>query len=271
MGLIQSSPWADAGNYGAGLGQTLGQALTQMPMQRNQMLMQMAQLVGNQRHEAAQMQFQQEQAKQAQMAQQAQQAMQMQELEAKKQEYANAEIDRQKRYELAKKEIDLAHRKAVDMSIDPKFDKETGQYLGYGKVNDDGSYNWVPAPQATEGLGGMPQRPPARFVPPTGGQWLDSYMKGSGQIAKANEMGWNTNNPVAYKDLTNSILPIVQAARQHLLGLGMPQQHIPFAGPVQPQGGQFTAPQTNNPPQLGLPPQQAGATNRVGRFIVEPL
>jgi hypothetical protein len=54
--FVGYSPWTDAGNYGEGLGRTLGEAMIQMPQQRAQLAMQQAQAAAQQQHQLAQLQ-----------------------------------------------------------------------------------------------------------------------------------------------------------------------------------------------------------------------
>ena len=246
MPIVGQNLWADAGNFGQGVGQTLGQALLMQPQLRAQLAMQ------QQANMQRQQQWQQEQA----MAQQQQRYQQQhgdQELGLRATELGKQTSLAEKQLAIAQKQLELAGSKAQAGKYQPKFDKN-GKYLGFGEITDKG-YKWNEASAgepATNDYGpygnsspqmGMPQSSPQAgpaLTPPTQNQGLERLVQLLNIAARMRAGGAETN----------SMAPQYNMATNALAGLG---QQLPM--------GQRQAGMTNVPPQLMQLLQQRGMTN----------
>jgi hypothetical protein len=224
MSYINYSPWTDAANYGRGLGESLGNAMIQMPQQRMQLAAQQAQARQQQQMEMLKYALQQK-------AQQDQMGLGQSELDLKRQEMLHNQ-------EFHNAEVDTARIRAQNEAKGTwKFgqDKDGRAW----KMNTlTGQHEWLPEPEEAPGLGGVPK-------PATGGQQL----KNTVDVARLYGSALGATN-------IGAIDPKFLGALSNMFYNGAP-----------PQRGSGAMP-TNAP---ALPPQLGGATNRIGRFLVQPV
>lgn len=209
------SPWTDAANYGAGLGQSLTQAFQQMPQQRYQMALGVAQMGARQQALAAQMQRQQAMEQQNEQLRQ----VQMQEAQART-AAAQAQLGKINQPPPVKPKDTIEIIKGEGGVPMGYFDYTAKKYMPFGSSSGTNS---------PSGFGG-----PA----PTPNQQLHDLGGLMNTFILARQNGMDTNAPTLFNNLSNV-----------LSGLGQ-KMLVP---PQTPQLGSASQ-TTNAPPQFGLTP-----------------
>lgn len=230
---VQYSPWTDAAAYGRGLGDTLSQAMLQMPQQRAALAQQAAMEQTRQREEAQKL--------------------------AQTEAYHTASLGlgRDKLEEIRRQNAmhDLEMQSKMKGTWMPYQNKATGEVSLYNPVTGDTKPYTMAAPAAGGAAstgGGLGA--PFRLTPPaTQGQELEAILKGTALLGAAEKEGWPTNNAPAWYNLTNNIMPVVEQAKRGL-GLGQPTAVAPLGVPT---GAPPVAGLTNTPASAMMP----GMTN----------
>ena len=211
MSVIGNSLWTDAGNYGAGLGQVLSQAMLQMPHQRAMLAMQQAQQQMEQQRMMQQNQLQQQ-------AQQQSMQLGLGEMALKKQELQQNEQAHQLQLEEQKIRNQLASRGTF------KFG-QTKEGLPYKMNTITGDFSYLPTSQ--EG-GGTNQPNMGQLAPPTQNQGLERLTGLLNIAARMRAAGAETNSMAPqYNIATNALAGL---GRQ--LPVGVPQMGVTNQPPV---------------------------------------
>ena len=228
MGYVNYSPWTDAANYGRGLGESLGQAMIQMPQQRMQLA------------------AQQHQAQQQQQMEMVKMALQQQQMAAST-GLGQHRLEEQERFH--KEQLGRLERtaKAAELAADYKKrelefktqnevrDKETG--LPIGRIENDTFIPYKGVPWSQQGQGGGLSLQ-GRSNPMADASMLKSFIDFNSQQGKSiGGLGTNapTIAPTQWHDYTNNAALISKALpillnrfQQSQGGLGaMPPQQTP--------------------------------------------
>ena len=227
MPIIGNSPWTDAANYGAGLGQSLSQALLQLPQQRAEQQIQLGQLGAQQKQQGIENYFRQMAAQQ--------QAQQAQQLAAYRQ--AESTLAKARTEALQNPQAKPQGNKWI-----PAVDKATGQSFLLNETTGEHK------PILLGGVGSPGTTPMAT---PSQVQQDTSLLKDNTSLVNTlgrltATPGINTNAPTIWNAATNALPILLQNIVQRSSRLG--------GAPAMPQGMPSTNAMPGNNPNdpLGL-------------------
>ena len=229
---IIGNPWAhEAAQFGASLGGSLGNAMINMPQQREMLALQAAAQRQSQQAEMLHLALQQQANQQNYQLGQSEMAMRQTELAKQLQQMIHAN-------ELSQAKIDALRKGKYRTGKDA-----AGRTFLYNDTTKD--YQYVNPPDTS----GQSTGPSVNFsVPMTQNQAFENFTKLNTLAGNQRQMGYDKTNSPNWGEFNTTTNFMAQLSR----ALNPPQQQ------------QFGSGMTN------LPPQALGATNRIGRFLVEP-
>lgn len=246
MSYFAGSPWTDAASYGQGLGQTLGQAMLQMPQQRYELAAQQQMMRAKQQQEALQMALQQK-------AQMDVHQLGTAELGLKQQEA-------QHNQDYHEQELSLLKQKAINESKGTWKLGETKTGVPYRMNTMTGEHEWLPMPDGGASLG--QPRPQDEAANQRQAQVEATKMVG-GFSSLVGQDGFQKTQPALYSQGTN----IIQTLAPYLIksltnNLGQANSQFQSGMP-----SSMAQPQQTNVPAipvgLGMP-----ATNTMGQKVL---
>lgn len=255
MPYFAGSPWTDAASYGQGLGQSLGQAMLQMPQQRYELAAQQAQMRATQQRNMLELALQNR-------AQQSQQQLGMSELNLHQQELIHNQ-------QYHNQEVALLQQKAQNAAKGTWRTGETKGGVPYQENTTTGEFKWVPQPDA-----GQPPTDPKTTAEQLRQAQIEAAKMVGGFSALVGQDGFQKNQPALYSQGTNIIGTLAPYLLKSLTNtLGQAQSSVPGVpgAPMQPNAPSIPA-QNNSPGPINLGAPSGlgmpGATNSMGQRIL---
>lgn len=257
MSYFAGSPWTDAASYGQGLGQSLGQAMLQMPQQRYELAAQQAQMRATQQRNMLELALQNR-------AQGAQQLLGQRELDLKNQELSMNQ-------QFHNSDLAIQQQKAENAAKGTWRFGQDKNGTPYQINTITGEHRWLPPPD-----GGMqPALRPQDSAANDRQALIEGTKMAGGFGQMAADPTLQKNNPFMYNQATNVVGQLAPLLIKGLVNrLGRAQSSVPGVpgAPMQPNAPSIPA-QTNSPGPINLGAPSGlgmpGATNSMGQRILK--
>lgn len=253
MSYFAGSPWTDAAQYGQGLGQSLSQAMLQMPQQRYELAAQQAQMRATQQRNMLELALQNR-------AQQAQQQLGLSELNLHQQEMQHNNEYHQSDLQIQQQKADNAAKGTWRFGQD-----KNGTPYQINTIT--GEHRWLPPPD-----GGMqPALRPQDSAANDRQALIEGTKMAGGFGQMAADPALQKNNPFMYNQATNVVGQLAPLLIKGLVNrLGQSQNSLGVSqtnSPVIPTQTNAPGPvQLGTPSGLGMPDTTNGMGQRILKF-----